>query len=171
MNSVLLDIFMPFFEYYELGNIFRCLRYKSPHADDAIRGLLASSLLSQTMKRLLLDSENAPSAIERIQEELARRSERYGELGEIFRQDGLRGVERSMTDTYLEETVDTKLHPVVRDFFSYTIDSRNIMVLAKHLRWSGKLPSITSVGKVKGAVRGTKEGKFLFAESVEAVHK
>ena len=39
------------------------------------------------------------------------------------------------------------------------------------VRWSGKLPSITSVVKVKGAVRDTKEGKFLFAESVEAVGK
>lgn len=39
------------------------------------------------------------------------------------------------------------------------------------VRWSGKPPSITSVVKVKGAVRDTKEGKFLFAESVEAVGK
>jgi len=39
------------------------------------------------------------------------------------------------------------------------------------VRWSGKLPSITSVVKVKGAVRDTKEGKFLIADSVEAVGK
>lgn len=39
------------------------------------------------------------------------------------------------------------------------------------VRWSGKLPSIASVIKVKGAIRDTKEGKFLFAESVEAVGK
>ncbi|MGE5664925.1 MAG: hypothetical protein ACM31I_11410 [Deltaproteobacteria bacterium] len=39
------------------------------------------------------------------------------------------------------------------------------------VRWAGKLPSITSVVKVKGAVRETREGKFLFAESVEAVGK
>jgi len=39
------------------------------------------------------------------------------------------------------------------------------------VRWRGKLPSITSVVKVKGAVRDTKEGKFLFAESVEAIGK
>lgn len=39
------------------------------------------------------------------------------------------------------------------------------------VRWSGKLPSVASVIKVKGAIRDTKEGKFLFAESVEAVGK
>lgn len=39
------------------------------------------------------------------------------------------------------------------------------------VRWSGKLPSFTSIVKVKGAVRDTKEGKFLFADSVEAVGK
>jgi len=39
------------------------------------------------------------------------------------------------------------------------------------VRWSGKLPSMTSAVKVKGAVRDTKEGMFLFAESVEAIGK
>jgi hypothetical protein len=39
------------------------------------------------------------------------------------------------------------------------------------VRWSGKLPSIASVIKVKGAIRDTREGKFLFAESVEAAGK
>lgn len=39
------------------------------------------------------------------------------------------------------------------------------------VRWSGKLPSIASVIKVKGGIRDTKEGKFLFAESVEAAGK
>jgi len=39
------------------------------------------------------------------------------------------------------------------------------------VRWSGKLPSIASVIKVKGAIRDTKEGKFLFAETLETVGK
>lgn len=39
------------------------------------------------------------------------------------------------------------------------------------VRWSGKLPSIASVIKVRGAIRDTKGGKFLFAESVEAAGK
>ncbi len=39
------------------------------------------------------------------------------------------------------------------------------------VRWSGKLPSVATVIKVKGAIRDTKEGKFLFAESVEALGK
>ena len=39
------------------------------------------------------------------------------------------------------------------------------------VRWGGKLPSVASVIKVKGTVRDTKEGKFLFAETVETVGK
>ena len=39
------------------------------------------------------------------------------------------------------------------------------------VRWSGKLPSISSVVKVTGTVRDSKEGKYLFAASVEAVGK
>ncbi len=39
------------------------------------------------------------------------------------------------------------------------------------VRWNGKLPSITSIVEVSGTVKDTKEGKFLFAASVEAVGK
>jgi hypothetical protein len=50
---------------------------------------------------------------------------------------------------------------------SYGIEEK----MTGSVQWAGKLPSITSVVKVKGAVRDTEEGKFLFAESVEAVGK
>ncbi len=39
------------------------------------------------------------------------------------------------------------------------------------VQWKGALPAIEKTVRVKGAVRDTGEGKFLFAESVEAVGK
>ncbi len=39
------------------------------------------------------------------------------------------------------------------------------------VRWTGNLPAVRESVRVKGAVRDTKEGKFLFAESVESVGK
>ncbi len=39
------------------------------------------------------------------------------------------------------------------------------------VRWAGTLPGIAEAVRVKGTVRDTKEGKFLFAESVEKVAK
>ena len=39
------------------------------------------------------------------------------------------------------------------------------------VRWTGALPGVTESVRVKGAVRDTKEGKFLFAESVEKAGK
>ncbi len=39
------------------------------------------------------------------------------------------------------------------------------------VRWTGALPGVTDGVRVKGAVRDTKEGKFLFAESVEKAGK
>ncbi len=39
------------------------------------------------------------------------------------------------------------------------------------VQWEGALPVIEETVRVKGAVRDTKEGKFLFAESVEPVGK
>ncbi len=39
------------------------------------------------------------------------------------------------------------------------------------VRWAGALPVVTECVRVTGAVRETKEGKFLFAESVEKAGK
>ncbi len=39
------------------------------------------------------------------------------------------------------------------------------------VRWTGALPAVTESVRVKGAVRDTREGKFLFAESVEKAGK
>ena len=39
------------------------------------------------------------------------------------------------------------------------------------VRWTGALPGVAKSVRVKGAVRDTKEGKFLFAESVEKAGK
>ncbi len=39
------------------------------------------------------------------------------------------------------------------------------------VQWKGALPAIEETVRVKGAVRDTKGGKFLFAESVESVGK
>ncbi len=39
------------------------------------------------------------------------------------------------------------------------------------VRWTGDLPAVRESVRVKGSVRDTREGKFLFAESVEAVGK
>ncbi len=39
------------------------------------------------------------------------------------------------------------------------------------VRWTGALPGVTESVRVKGGVRDTKEGKFLFAESVEKAGK
>ncbi len=39
------------------------------------------------------------------------------------------------------------------------------------VRWTGTLPGVRESVRVKGSVRDTKAGRFLFAESVEAVGK
>jgi hypothetical protein len=39
------------------------------------------------------------------------------------------------------------------------------------VRWKGPLPGVSESVHVRGAVRDTKEGKFLFAESVEKAGK
>ena len=39
------------------------------------------------------------------------------------------------------------------------------------VRWTGTLPGVRESVRVKGSIRDTRDGKFLFAESVEAVGK
>lgn len=47
--------------------------------------------------------------------------------------------------------------------------STNCAPASLPVRWAGTLPGVRESVRVKGSVRDTKEGKFLFADSVEKV--
>ncbi len=146
MNRRLRRIFAPFFVYTELRTVFMCLRRLKDRKAGALDELLATSLLSDTIKDILLVSEDLKDAVVRVAMLF---SSQYAGLAATLDSEGLRGVEQQLTDRYLAETVKSGLHPLVKEFFMWLIDARNAISLYKYLRLDiDKQPSFISGGTV-----------------------
>lgn len=151
MNGALRDIFRRVFIYSELRTIFMCLRYKKV-AQEGIEKLLCLSLLSNDLKELLKGDSDMITAIGGIEGAFLSISERFRGLKEVFIKDGLKGFEQALKNIYLEDTINSKLHNTIRDFFAYIIDSRNIIAVYKHIRWHiHDYPLLINGGNVKEA--------------------
>lgn len=152
MNEKLREIFCPFFSYSELRTLFICLRHLRNRKTGRTQELLAVSLISESIKHVLLTSEDIPSAVSEIEQIFLSLSDRFTGLTETLESEGLRGVEQQLTNSYLVHTINTGLHPVIRTFFVRIIDSRNIMSLYKYLRLNAKkIPFFISGGSIDEA--------------------
>lgn len=151
MNGILRNIFWQFFVYSEFRTIFMCLRYKKGE-HRKIKELLCYSLLSDDLKELLRGDSDMMTAIKGIECAFLSISDRFRGLNDIFMKDGFKGFEQVLTNVYLDNTIDSKLHQAIRDFFVYIIDSRNIMAVYKHIRWQmHDYPPFIKGGSIKEA--------------------
>ncbi|MGE5894153.1 MAG: V0D/AC39 family V-type ATPase subunit, partial [bacterium] len=146
MNGELREIFRPFFVYSELRTLFICLRHAEDRTAGRLDELLSLSLLSQSLKAVLMKSEDIPTAVDGIERIFRSLSENFSGLREILDDEGLRGVEQRITERYLVHTMNTNLHPLMKRFFIRIIDSRNILKLYKHLKLNMKAPAVFTPG-------------------------
>lgn len=134
MNQQLRDIFTPYFLYAELRTIFICLRHLVDKKTGAVDELLGKSLLSDELREVLMLSPDLPSAVSGIERHFSVFSARFQGLGKELESGGLRRVEQRLLGTYLAVTIDSRLHRLMRAFFSRLIDARNILGLYKYLK-------------------------------------
>jgi vacuolar-type H+-ATPase subunit C/Vma6 len=136
MNKGLRDVFLPFFLYYEIKNLIVCFRYKTGKGTrKEIENLLHYSLLSGKYKEILMMETDLPVVLEEISNILLFSTKTSLRLKDIFLEQGLKSVEERLTAAFLEHAGESKLHPVMKSFFAYLIDSKNIIALYKYLRW------------------------------------
>ena len=135
MNLRLRRTFATPFALFELKTIVLCLRSRVADNTARVSVLLEHSLLSEPVRKVLSGKADLPSTIDQLGEEMSGASRGYPDLGAAYKDEGLRGLEDGLMRTFLEHASDQKLHPVVRQFFGYFIDLRNIVILYKHLRW------------------------------------
>jgi vacuolar-type H+-ATPase subunit C/Vma6 len=141
MNKHLRDIFRAFFQYAEIKALIVCFRLKlKKGTTTGLQDVLSLSILSEEIKELMEVEADLPLIFERLENELFFTSDIPGALKESFLEGGLRSVEKRLTDAFLERIIRLGLHPVIKNFFTFTIDSKNIIALYKHLRWGIKVP-------------------------------
>ncbi|HXW68605.1 MAG TPA: V-type ATPase subunit [Dissulfurispiraceae bacterium] len=149
MNRTLREIFRPFFLYTELGTIFICLRNAMGKETGKIESVLSLSLLSDKIKRILRGGEHLLSAVGGLEDCFTALSTGFSGLRNTLENSGLQAVELTLSTGYLEYIVQSKLHPVIKDFFVYIIDSRNILSLYKYIWLNGKnTPPFITGGRI-----------------------
>jgi len=149
MNGGLREVFRPFFLYAEFRTLFHCLRYRAAAEKGKIEEALSLSLLSERIKEILKGTDSVHAALEGIERLFSSFSGNFRGLRSKGEREGLRGAEHWLMMRFLEYTVDSGLHPVMRDFFIHLIDSRNVLLLSKSLRWGIKTePLFTRGGNV-----------------------
>jgi vacuolar-type H+-ATPase subunit C/Vma6 len=137
MNNWLRDIFQPFFTYYELRTVIMCLRFKLDNSPDVdMADLLSFSLLSTRIKKLIKTNENITGILNGMSKKFFPSTYKPDTLHNIFSEKGLKGIEEELTDEYIERIRDRRLHSIIRKFFAYLIDIRNLLILFKYTRWN-----------------------------------
>jgi vacuolar-type H+-ATPase subunit C/Vma6 len=142
MDEATRKIFAPFFVCIELKTLILCLRNKMAKNSSKIRELLTASLLPENLQKILAGDQDAFTAVAAVEKTFMPFSASFRGLRDIFRNQGLPGLELALTETWLEQTSAAEHHPVIRDFIRCLIDFRNLVNLYKRLHW--ELPGTAS---------------------------
>ena len=130
MNGRLREQFSLFFLYAELRTICICLRQMRDRKSARLEELLEESLLSKELRKACLYSVDSAMAIEEISRIFCKLSPVFAGLQRSFLDEGLRGVERRLTNLFLEYAAEQKQHSLLRTFMVRMIDARNLIQLA-----------------------------------------
>lgn len=136
MNEVLRKRFHNFFEYMEIMRLIKMLRYKKDNDIEMIKTITLTGLMSEDIEDIILYYPDFLELIREIERRLLFISNLFNGLREVYEREGFRGMERFIINRYLETLLQRKMDKVMRDFFIYMVDSRNIMSLYKSIRWS-----------------------------------
>ena len=135
MNDGMRLTFAPFFFWYELGTIIVACRFRRSGQRERSSPLLAASLLGERVRLLFAGEMETSALVDELGRVLAAACGPCHELGGVYRQRGGRVWEDRLVRCVLERMVAGPLHPVLAEFFRALADLRNLMVLAKQLRW------------------------------------
>ena len=135
MNERLRQTFAPLFLWFELRTIILCLRFRRGGERGKAASLLPASLLAKPVQQALTEDGEPAAVMDALSGLLAAVTEQYRSLGDFYRERGGREHEQRLVTLYLERMTALPLHPLLREFFRSLIDMRNLVTLAKQLRW------------------------------------
>lgn len=154
MNFRLTELLNPFFIFLELRTLMICLRYKVKNTRGSVIGdILFYSLLSDKVKKILSGEPGIASTMARLGKTVRLPRMKNRQLSEIFLREGLKGLEEKFTAAVLEYIVMSEMHPVIKRFFTYLADTRNVIAAYKHVKWNiSDKPVLVNGGNIRKAV-------------------
>lgn len=135
MEPRLRERLAPLFCWFELRTIILVLRLREGGDDPRADTLLDESLLAPGVRRALRGGGNLGEAVAATGNLFAEENEKFRGLAETFRREGRPGVEGELVTLWLEGVAAERLHHPLGELFRRLIDLRNVVTLAKELRW------------------------------------
>lgn len=109
--------------------------------------LLRFSLLATPLRTLLHQAESCAAAVAGLTTLLTDFDPHFAGLNEIFRSAGHGPLETALYERSLQRLSASRLHPQLRTCIALLIDSRNLTIVAKQLRWQlAPLPPLLEGG-------------------------
>lgn len=124
----------PFFWLAEIRTLALSLRFLTRERA-YIGRLLRDSLLDGSIKDLLQGSDGCAVAVAKLADLLAWHEPRFAGLLDVYRSGGPGAVEAALYEISLQSLVRTRLHPQMHCYIALVVDSRNLITVAKRLRW------------------------------------
>jgi len=146
MDLGMRDTFAPLFLWFELRSVIVSLRFRRSGDRRRSAAILAAGLLAEQVQRALATEGEPAAAAEALAGILAGIAAPCRELGQVFRERGGRTFEERLVLLYLEGVAGGPFHPLAREFFRGLIDMRNLVTLAKQLRWQLQEPEAFARG-------------------------
>ena len=96
-----------------------------------------------------MTAEDLPAALAGICRMFASFAPEFGQVADHFEEEGLRGVERRLTNTYLAYAASVSADPLIRSFMVRMVDSRNIIRLVEAVQQDrAVLPDFIAHGSI-----------------------
>lgn len=137
----------PFFWLAELRTLAVSLR-RLAGSGSGDGELLQGSLMNDRLRRTLRDASGAEAAVRQLGPLFAPHAPTVAKLGETLATGGTGAVERELQDLFLARLAATPLHPAVARFVALAIDCRNLVAVAKGLRWRSNRPALIPGGSI-----------------------
>lgn len=135
MESNLREALAPLFIHFELRTMILCLRILEGKQDDSKMINLTQSLLAEGIKKMFLSPALPVEVLGKVEKFMRNSVLAMDGLVTSYVEGGMQGCEKFVRKQFLERVVVVSGCPEVVGLFRKIIDQKNIVTLAKSLRW------------------------------------
>lgn len=161
MDGNLREILVPVFVHFELRTLVLCLRTLESRQAEFRMVDLEHSLLAKGLKNIFLSPATPAEVIGRVEKFMGDSAFAMNGLVASYGEGGVQGCEEFLRRRFLEQGVAVRRHPAVTGWFRKLIDLRNILTMAKCLRWQVD----PTPGLIKGGHLGLRAANQFPAEA------
>lgn len=150
IDNGLREALAPVLLYFELNTLVLCLRSLEAHQADSQVIDLEKSIMADGLKKIVTAKIPLSETISKLERYLENSVLNMKGLAAAYQEKGIQGAEELIRKKFLQQVIDSCTHPEAAIFFRRIIDLKNILTMAKCVRWKKEvLPDVISGGDIR----------------------